>query len=83
MKQLTLRNIPEDIEREIRRIARERGTSINKTIRELLGKALGIDRSSGKKRDLSDFSGFWDEEEAKEFEKATEVFEKVDEELWM
>ena len=82
MKQLTLRNIPEDIEREIRRIARERGSSINKTIHELLGEALGIDRTSGKKRDLSEFSGFWDEEEAKEFEKATEVFEKVDEELW-
>jgi len=82
LKQLTLRNIPEDIEREIRRIARERGSSINKTIHELLGEALGIDRTSRKKRDLSDFAGFWDKEEAKEFEKATEVFEKVDEELW-
>jgi hypothetical protein len=82
MRQLTLRNIPEDLEKEIRRIARERGTSINKTIHEILSEALGIDRSSGKKRDLSDFVGFWDEEEAKEFEKATEVFEKVDEELW-
>lgn len=80
--QLTLRDIPEDLEKEIRRIARERGTSINKTIRELLSESLGIDQSSGKKRDLSDFAGFWDEEEAEEFDKATEVFEKVDEELW-
>ena len=82
MKQLTLRNIPEDIEREIRRIARERGSSINKTIHELLGEALGIDRTSGKKRDLSDFAGFWDEEEAKEFEEATKLFEEIDAELW-
>ncbi len=82
MKQITVRNIPEELEKEIRRIARERGISINKTIHELLGEALGIDKSSGKKRDLSEFAGFWDEEEAEEFEKATEVFERVDEELW-
>lgn len=82
MDQLTLRNIPEDLEREIRRIAGERRTSINKTVRELLYKSLGIDRSSEKKRDLSDFAGFWDEREAEEFEKATDVFEAIDEELW-
>ena len=82
MNQLTLRNIPEDLEREIRRIAEERRTSINKTVRELLYRALGIDRSSEKKRDLSAFAGFWDEREAEEFEKATDVFEAIDEELW-
>ena len=82
MNQLTLRNIPEDLEKEIRRIAEERGMSINKTVRELLYKALGIDMSSKKKRDLSDFAGFWDEEEAKEFEEATKLFEEIDAELW-
>lgn len=82
MNQLTLRNIPEDLEKEIRRIAGERGMSINKTVRELLCKALGIDKSSEKKRDLSDFAGFWDEEEAKEFEEATKLFEEIDAELW-
>jgi plasmid stability protein len=82
MKQLTLRDIPDDLEREIRRIARERGTSINKTVRQLLCESLGIDQSSGKKRDLSEFAGFWNKKEAEEFDKATEVFEKVDEELW-
>lgn len=64
MKQLTLRDIPEDIEREIRRIAREQGTSINKTVRELHCEAIGIEHSSDRKRDLSDFTGFWDDEEA-------------------
>jgi len=82
MNQLTLRNIPEDLEKEIRRIAKEREMSINKTVRELLYKALGIDMSSKKKRDLSDFAGFWDEEEAKEFEEATKLFEEIDAELW-
>ena len=82
MKQLTLRDIPEDVESEIRRIARERGKSINKTVGDLLREALGMEDSTERKRDLSDFSGTWDEEEAAEFEKATEVFEEVDEELW-
>lgn len=82
MNQFTLRNVPEELEREIRREARQRKTSINKTVKELLGEILGVGASRGKKRDLSDFAGSWSEEEAREFEKATELFNRIDEELW-
>ena len=38
----------------------------------------GIDR----KRDLSDLAGTWSDEEAKEFEANTRVFEQIDDEMW-
>jgi len=82
MKQLTLRDIPEDVEKEIRKIARKSGTSINKTVQRLLREALGIEHPIEQKRDLSDFARIWNEEEATEFKKATAGFEEIDEELW-
>jgi len=82
MRQLTLRNIPDTLEKEIRRVARDRGTSINKTVRELLQEALGLGTEPEKRRDLSELTGVWNKEEAQEFTEATRVFEEVDEELW-
>lgn len=82
MRQFTLRGIPVELEREIRKFAEERSTSINKAVLELLYKALGIDPKSNKRRDLSHFSGIWNEKEAADFDQAVEIFEKVDEEIW-
>ena len=82
MSQITLRKLPENVERQIRRIARETNTSINKTIINLLKKSLGLKDADNKMRDLSDLAGAWSEEEVREFEENTQVFEKIDEEIW-
>lgn len=82
MSQITLRKLPENVERQIRRIARETGTSINKTIIDLLKKSLGLRDTENKMRDLSDLAGAWSEEEVREFEENTQVFEHIDEEIW-
>ena len=82
MSQITLRKIPENVERQIRRIARETDTSINKTIIDLLKKSLGLRDTENKSRDLSDLSGTWSEEEAREFEENTRMFGHIDEEIW-
>lgn len=82
MSQITLRKLPENLERQIRRIARETDTSINKTIIDLLKKSLGLQDAENKQRDLSDLSGTWSEEEAREFEENTQVFEHIDQEIW-
>lgn len=82
MRQLTLREIHPELEREIRRIAAERGTSINKTVKALLAEALGVQHSSHKRRDLSEFSGSWSEQEAAAFDSAMQVFERIDDEVW-
>jgi plasmid stability protein len=82
MRQLTIRDIPDDLEKQIRKVARNRGKSINKTVRELLQEALGIGTQPEKRRDLSELAGVWDAEEAREFDRAIAVFEQVDEGLW-
>lgn len=82
MSQITIRKIPQNIESQIRALAHRNNSSINKTIIDLLEKALGTERSSRKKRDLSVLEGTWSEEDAKEFENHTKIFDKIDKEIW-
>jgi plasmid stability protein len=82
VSQLTIRNLPPEIEEAIRRRARERHISINQSITELLSEAMGIPNSAEKQRDLSDLAGTWSDEEAREFEEALRLQRGIDEEIW-
>ena len=82
MNQITIRNIPESVEKELRRLASDRRISLSKAAIILFQEALGFDPESGKKRDLSCIFGKWDAKDAEEFERNTEIFRKIDEELW-
>ena len=53
MRQITVRGIPEDLQREIQSRARANGESLNKSVIRLLKQAVGLDRPEKKKRDLS------------------------------
>ena len=80
--QMTLRRIPDAVEKKLRAKSRESGRSINRTTIELLEEALGVKEHKGKKRDLSMFAGQWQEAEYREFERHTALFDKIDEEVW-
>ncbi len=82
MSQITLRQLPDNLERQIRRLADENNISINKTIIRLLHKALGLTPGEDKKRDLSEISGSWNDAEVREFEENCRIFEKIDDEIW-
>ena len=82
MSQITLRQIPKDLETRLRAMAQESHTSLNKTIIAILLKAIGLSSGERKKRNLDDLSGSWDSSEAEEFEKNTTVFERIDPEIW-
>ena len=82
MSQITLRKIPENIEKQIRALSKKSNSSLNSTIIELLEKALGTGRKTRNKRDLSKLVGTWNREQAKEFEENTRIFEQIDEEIW-
>ncbi len=82
MSQITLRKIPENLEKQIRMLSQKNNSSLNLTIIELLEKALGTGRESKKKRDLSEFSGTWSKQQVKDFEKHTKIFEEIDEDIW-
>ncbi|MCW8800572.1 MAG: hypothetical protein OQK71_06575 [Desulfobacter sp.] len=82
MNQITLRQIPENVDALIRQLSKEQKKSINKTIIELLEKALGVSRDSSKKRNLSQLAGTWSDRESEEFKKNTAQFDKIDWEIW-
>jgi plasmid stability protein len=82
MSQITLRNIPQALERELRARAKKSKQSLNRTITGLLSDALGVPATGTKKRDLSDLGGTWTPEQAAEFERAIAVFETIDADVW-
>jgi hypothetical protein len=82
MSQITLRQLPENLEKQIRSLSKKNNTSINKIIIQLLKKSLGHDADAEKKRSLRDLSGRWNPKELEEFERNTREFEKIDREIW-
>ncbi len=82
MSQITLRQIPEVLEKQLRGLAEKKQTSLNKTILSLLMEKLGISADTNKKRDLTDLSGTWNEEQYREFNKNTESFNNIEHEIW-
>lgn len=82
MKTMTLRNIPEDLSRELEREKRRRKQSLNQLAIDLLRQSLGLERRTPRSNGLAELAGSWNDEELAEFERATAQFEQIDEELW-
>jgi plasmid stability protein len=80
VKALTVRNLPSEVAEALDRERRARGTSLNRTVIELLRQALGVGgaRSNG----LSLLAGGWTREDFDAFEEAVAVFDEVDPEMW-
>jgi hypothetical protein len=87
MKQLTVRGFDKELDRRIRKLARERGISLNKAALLLLRRGAGLRGAEEPAADvvgdsLAALFGTWSEEEGEEFESAIEELEQVDEGLW-
>ena len=82
VSQITLRQIPESLDKQLRSLAGKNKTSLNKTILSLLMKNLGISINTDKKRNLTDLHGTWTEDQYNEFKKNTEHFNNIDPEIW-
>ena len=82
MSQITLRQIPDALEKQLRSLASKNKTSLNKVVLTLLMKSLGISAESGKKRNLTDLCGTWTRNQFKEFQRNTEDFNRIDPEIW-
>lgn len=83
MRHLTIREIPADLARALEREKKRRGLSLNQTLKDLLRRALGLERGSAPPDNgLGRFAGTWSEAELEEFERNTRLFESVDPELW-
>jgi hypothetical protein len=83
MKAMTLRNIPEDLARELEREKTRRGGSLNQLAIDLMKEALGLAEGGRRSNRLAQLAGSWTPEDLAEFERATAPFEQVDPELWV
>ncbi len=86
MKAITLRNLPPELARIIRRKAEEKRWSINKAVISLLEDGSGL---QGKKKvdkrlhhDLDALAGSWTKDEALVFDKALAAQRTIDPDLW-
>ena len=86
MKQLTIRGIPDEVERTIRKEARQKGVSLNKAALAVLEKASGVNRRGKSKRpshhDLDHLFGILNKTEAEVIEKHISLHREIDEALW-
>ena len=86
MKQITLRGIPAEIERMIKREAEREGLSLNKAFISFLERTAGTKKKAQKKsslhHDLDHLCGIWTKREAEEFMKNVELQRTIDEDLW-
>jgi plasmid stability protein len=85
MNSLTLRQIPDNLEKKLRAVSRKTGKSLNKTAIDCLNQALGITekKSALKKfRNVSNIFKNWDKENINQLNKDLKIFEKIDEEIW-
>ncbi|MEW6776045.1 MAG: hypothetical protein AB1405_07120 [Bdellovibrionota bacterium] len=82
MKQLTIRNLPPEIERAIRRRAQAEKTSLNRAVVALLEEAEGSRKKRPSHHDYDKFAGRWTKKDAQKFERALAQQRKIDPELW-
>lgn len=84
MKTITLRNIDDNLDNCLKEKAREYGSSVNSVIISTLNEALGLNKKKFSKQysDLDSLAGTWSVAEYAEFNKHTEAFEHIDEEMW-
>lgn len=84
MKTITIRGIEPGLDRVIKSRAKQNNLSVNQWILQALKKVTGMGKESlfKKYHDLDALAGGWSKEEAKAFEKNTQIFENIDEDVW-
>ena len=78
--QYTIRNVPKTLDAMLRDRARKEGKSLNEMVIEALARAMGFSKEPLRQRDLTDIAGTWVED--REFDRAIEDQDRIDEDLW-
>jgi hypothetical protein len=79
--QYTLRNIPLDLDRALRKTASQQRKSLNQVAVEALRRAAGLDEGRPvKRRDLADIAGTWKDDA--EIDAALAEQRQIDPEMW-
>ena len=78
--QYTIRNIPEELDKLLRKKAKEEDKSLNRIVIESLEKVLEVKETPVFYNDLDDLAGTWVSDP--EFDKVIEAMDTIDPELW-
>jgi hypothetical protein len=83
MKSITIHGIDKETEKLIKKRAKSEGKSVNKIVKGLLGKALGVEKAKNDNREeFLDLSGIWTEEEEIHFFQSVKDLEQIHPEDW-
>jgi hypothetical protein len=81
-RHLTVRAVPREIAKALELERKRRGKSLNQTVIEVLGDALGVGGQPQPTNGLERLAGTWSAADLEAFESACKPFEQIDEELW-
>ena len=79
-RQYTIRGVPAELDRALRRRARREARSLNAVVVETLARGLELEAEPVRYTDLDHLIGTWQEDP--EFDRAVADFERVDGEAW-
>ena len=83
MKSISVHGIDDETEKKIGERAKIEGKSVNRVVKELIAKALGLgERPSDNRAEFADLCGVGTEEEAAEFAESVADLGAVDEKDW-
>jgi plasmid stability protein len=75
---MTIRGVPEEVAGKLRRLSRERGSSVNSTVLEILHQAVGTD---ARRERLARYAT-WTSEDLEQVEDAVAAQRLIDISLW-
>jgi len=83
MKSISVHGIDEEMEKAIKERAKNEGKSVNKIVKELVARSLGMaGRPPDNRAEFEDLCGVWTEEQASEFMELIADLEVVDAKEW-
>ena len=84
VKTITIRGIDPGLDRVIKGQAKQNSLSVNQWVLQALRKVTGMGKEPvfKKHHDLDALAGGWSKEEAKAFQRNTQIFERIDEDVW-
>ena len=83
MKSITIHGLDDEMAKLIKKRAKQEKTSVNRVVKSLLAKALGLGQNQQDNREeFLDLFGVWSETEAKRFFETIKDFEQIYPEDW-
>src|SRR4051794_4117427 len=82
VRHLTIRNLPTEVAEALEEERHRSRASLNQTVIDLLGRALGVGSQGEESNGLGRLAGTWTQKDFERFEAAVALTEQIDEELW-